>query len=503
MSGFRRRFATIVFLWAAGPVAAAGQKADLKPKVDALVQPLLESETAVGLAIGLVDGGKTHTFGYGKVSAASGKTPDERTVFEIGSVTKTFTSLALADMVRRKLVALDDPVGKWLPPSVKMPQRGDRPITLADLATHTSGLPRLPRNLIPQITRNPDNPYAAYTVQQLYEALPTCPLENAPGARYAYSNLGAGLLGHVLARRDGVGYEELIKTRICRPLGMEETQIALSGPLEARFAQGHNIDGIPVAAWDIPTLAGAGALRSTVHDMLLWVSANLGLRPSPLAEAIETTHVPRHDASFAPQRIALGWHFNPKIAVHWHNGQTGGFHSYVAFHKERKIGVVVLSNTATGTVDRLGDQILVLLLGKPVEPLKLRKPARLEPGVLDRYVGQFELLPGQVFSVTREGDRLMVQLTGQPGLRVVAESETEFFYRVVDARITFVKDDDGKFNKLILHQHGLALPAYRGGMAVSLGKWFLKTLRGDSVGAAKTTPPGRAAKGDGPRDPSR
>jgi CubicO group peptidase (beta-lactamase class C family) len=326
-------------------------------------------------------------------------------------------------------------------------------------------------------------------------------------------------LGHVLARRAGVSYEELIKTRICLPLGMKETQIALSGPLRTRFAQGHDVDGNPVSAWDLPTLAGAGALRSDVHDLLLFVAANVGVGPSnktgtgsepaargaektgrreapvpvllPLARAIETTHVPRHEVAKPSLSMALGWHLNPKERIHWHNGQTGGCHSFVAFQKERKIGVVVLSNSATGTVDQLGNQLLRLLLGLPVEPLKLKKPVPLDPKALDQYVGKYEMLPGQVFTVTRQGDRLMVQLTGQPGFRVYPESQTEFFYRVVDARITFVRDADGKVNKLVLHQNGLDLPAYRGGMVKHLGQQVLKALgsAGKKTDATKDAKP--------------
>ncbi|MGQ9574255.1 MAG: serine hydrolase [Thermoguttaceae bacterium] len=473
---------TAVICCAAASLGAAGDEPDLKPKVDALVQPLLESETVVGLAIGLTQRGQKSTFGYGKISAATDKTPDERTLFEIGSVTKVFTALALADMVQEKLVALDDPVSKWLPESVEVPRRGPREITLLDLATHTSGLPRLPRNLVLQALRNPEDPYAGYTLEQLYEGLAACRLASDPGTRYAYSNLGMGLLGHVLARREGASYEELILKRICRPLEMHETRITLAGPLKDRFAQGHNLDGMPVPAWQIPTVSGAGAFRSTVHDLLLFVEANLGLRAGRLAKAMEMTHLPRHQTISPPGRIALGWHIGPD-GVYWHNGQTGGFHSMVAFDRQRQIGVVVLSNTGTGVVDALADQLMRHLSGKPVEPLKLPKPLRLDPAILDQYAGDYELLPGFVLRVTCQKDKLWVQATGQPRFRVYPESETRFFYRVVDARITFVRDADGKVNRLILHQHGLDLPAFRGGIASSLVKWLREALRQSAAGA--------------------
>ena len=366
---------TLAVLGAPRPETPPGRQADLKPKVDALAQPLVDSRTVSGLAIGLIDGGKTYTFGYGRVSDASNRTPDGRTVFEIGSVTKVFTSLALADMVRDKMLALNDPVNRWLPETAKLPDREGHAITLLHLATHTSGLPRLPENLLPQVAAHPENPYAAYTVQQLYDVLPKCRLESTPGTRYSYSNFGAGLLGQVLGRRSGVSYEEVVLGRVCRPLGMNETRIALPRSLRARLAQGHDAAGRAVPPWDIPTLAGGGALRSTVADLLVFLDANLALRPNPLAEAIAMTHVPRHQTPQPHLAMALGWHFNPQEKVYWHNGQTGGYHSFVAFQNERKVGVVVLCNTASGTVDQLGNQLLRLLLGKPVEPLKLKPPA--------------------------------------------------------------------------------------------------------------------------------
>ena len=196
------------------------------------------------------------------------------TIFEIGSATKVFTSLLLADMVQRGEVALNDPVAKFLPAGVSVPERNGRQITLVDLATHTSGLPRLPANLNP---KDPNNPYADYTPEQLYQFLSSYQLPRDIGAQYEYSNLGGGLLGFALARRAGMSYEALVKSRICDPLGMKDTGITLTPEMKARFAVGHDQGLARVENWDLPTLAGAGALRSTANDLLAFVSANIGL----------------------------------------------------------------------------------------------------------------------------------------------------------------------------------------------------------------------------------
>jgi len=480
--------ATLLSLLLPPALGTAENIAELKPQVDRLVQPLVDSGTVVGLVVGLNRQGETAAWGYGKAACNADRAPDGRTLFEIGSVTKVFTALALADMVDKKEVRLEDPVAALLPESVKVPMRDDRPVRLVDLATHTSGLARVPPNLLPQIAKNPDNPFAAYTIEQLHEALSSGSLATTPGARYAYSNWGMGLLGHALARRAGTTYEELIDQRICKPLGLTDTRITLSEPLRERFAQGHDVDGRPLSAWDFPTLPGAGALRSTADDLLRLVSANLGLDPCPLAPAIELSHQPRHEFAKDAEGIALGWHLHVKEQIYWHNGQTGGFHSFVGFQKANKTGVVVLSNTAGGITDQLALQLLKLLRGQPVEPIKVRMPVRLDPASLDRYVGNYEAYPGLSLNVFRDGDRLLVQLTHQPAFGIYAESETEFYYRAVDARITFVKHEDGTFHKLVIHQNGIDLPAWKGGIAFQLGKGLLKALSGPKKPEEKESP---------------
>ncbi len=208
--------------------------ADLRVLLRARVEASHGSE---GIVVGIVDAHGPRIISYGHAEGASGRAVDGDTVYEIGSITKVFTSVILADMVGHGEVKLDDPAAKFLPSSVKMPSRKGREITLVDLATHTSGLPSLPDNFSPA---NAQNPYADYTVAQLYEFLSSYKLTNDIGANYDYSNLGGGLLGHVLALRAGVSYEALVEARICRPLGLTDTVITLTPELRARLAQGHD-----------------------------------------------------------------------------------------------------------------------------------------------------------------------------------------------------------------------------------------------------------------------
>lgn len=468
---------------------AAGASADLecpdlKAQVDALVRPVIESGTAVGMVVGIVDGRHTAIFGYGRLSPECPQKPDGHTLFEIGSVTKVFTGILLADAVQRKEVALDDPLTKHLPPQVKVPQWEGRAVTLLDLATHTSGLPRLPPNLLPHIAKYPSNPYAHYTVEEMYEALGALRLESRPGTRYHYSNFGMGVLGHVLARRAGKDYESLVLERVCRPLGLEDTCISLSPAQRQRLSPGHDIDGQVLPGWDFPSLPGAGALRSTAEDLVRLVSAHLGQRPTPLQPVLDAALVPKRDIG-PGQKMALGWHINTQSEIHWHNGQTGGYHSYVAFCKPKKMGVVVLSNTAGGIGDVLGMKLLKMLAGEKVAPPPVRTPVRLAPEKLDRYVGVYEIMPGFSITVFRQGDRLWAQATNQPRLGIYPASETRFFYRAVQAELEFVIQPHGRIEKLILHQHGLRLPGWRGGLAAQALRKAIEALRRDTgkVGA--------------------
>ena len=332
------------------------------PAVEPIVAELLvrHARRHIGVAVGMIRGEGTWVMGSGKArSAGPPSPPDAHTIFEIGSVTKVFTATLLAAMVEDGLVALDDPVQRYLPPGVELPVRG-RPITLADLASHTAGLPRLPHGFILRSMRHRRNPYSWLTVDDLHAGLPSTRLRREPGGPPRYSNLGYGLLGHVLAVRAGRGYEQLVQERICRPLELEDTHVAVPAAARERCAQGHSRRGRPVPRWDLPVLAGAGALRSTVADLLRFLRLQLGEGEPTLGRAAALTHAPRarHRRGLA---VGLGWTRLPLLGTEhellFHNGGTGGFRSFAGFVPATRSAVVVLSNSAR-SVDALGFRIL-------------------------------------------------------------------------------------------------------------------------------------------------
>jgi CubicO group peptidase (beta-lactamase class C family) len=406
-----------------------------------------------GIVVGVIDANGRRIVAYGSLAKNDNRRLSGDTVFEIGSMTKVFTSLLLMDMARRGELAVSDPVSKFLPESVKVPERSGRKITLADLSTQSSGLPRLPTNLAP---KDQANPYADYSVQQLYDFLSGYQLTRDIGAQYEYSNLGVGLLGHALSLRAGMSYEELVRKRICDPLGMANTRVTLTTEMKARLAVGHSGSLTPVANWDLPTLAGAGALRSTANDMLVFLAANLGYVKTPLAQAMADEVSIRRPVG-GDMEIAYGWHVQNKdgSSIIWHNGGTGGYRTYMGFDPKARAGVVVLSNISTPAgPDDIGRHLLnasypLMKVDAPVE----HKEITLDAKVFDRYVGTYQMDRYALMNMSREGERYYTQLTGQPKFEVFPESERKFFLKVVDAQLTFDLDPQGAATRVTLRQN--------------------------------------------------
>ena len=321
----------------------------------------------VGLVVGVVDASGRVAVGFGRValgdSGAAAGVPDARTRFEIGSVTQTVTGLLLADAVRRGEGTLDTPVSALLPDTLALDPRLAA-TTLADLSSHRAGLPRLPTNMgSPSTGLDLRNPYAHYDVPRLYAFIEALRPGSGPGAgldttrAFAYSNVGAGLLGHLLARRAGMSYDALVRARVAGPLGLADTYTG-PGVDAAREATGYTAQRAAASPWTFTdALAGAGALRSTADDLLSMLAAYLGLTPSALADAMQAAATPRADATRG-RRIGLGWMSGGGDGrLRWHNGGTGGFTAFVGFDTVARRGVVVLSN-ASVPVDALGMHLL-------------------------------------------------------------------------------------------------------------------------------------------------
>ncbi len=453
MTKFHRILLFVFLLIISQQFVFAGQEVPSKSEIEQILQERVDKyQQTVGIVVGIVDKEGSEIYSYGKFRNDTNRRPDGDTLFEIGSITKVFTSILLADMAENGEVNLDDPIAKYLPEYVKVPVRNDKEITFENLATHTSALPRLPSNLK---IANMDNPYADYTVEQMYEFLSGYSLTRDIGKEYEYSNFGAGLLGHTLSLINGTDYETLVTTRICKPLKMDSTVITFSDELKKRLAAGHNMGLEEVSNWDIPTMAGAGAIRSTANDMLKFVAANLGLKKSNLLPVMHKTHMARVDTTVPDMKIGLAWHIfhSHDKKILWHNGGTGGYRSFTGFDPERRIGVVVLSNSSND-IDDIGMHLL-----DPEAPLKKLSPPRKEVAisteVFKDYTGEYELAPEVISTISIKDDKLFAQPTGQPVFRLYPESESKFFIKEADAQVSFVRNSEGEVTHLILHQMGV------------------------------------------------
>lgn len=339
---------TVMVLSSASAVAHAAA-----PATDAEIMAMIKTRVEVdqagtGIVVGIIDAQGSRVLAYGKLSEG-GAPVDADSVYEIGSITKVFTATLLSDMARRGEVGLDDPAARYLP--VKLPAVGERRITLADLSSQLSGIPGIPSNLAP---KDDNNPFADYTVPQLYEFVSGFTPTRASGEKYEYSNAGVGLLGHILTLRAKTDYETLVRQRITGPLRMNNTAIVLTPAMRQHLAIGYGMPGMPAANWDMPVLAGMGALRSSTADMLKFVGANMGLSQSPLYGAMQATHQARHAIEGKPgQSVALGWHVLEQNGsrIVWHNGGTAGYRTYIGFDEVTRRGVVLMSNSHMGSDD--------------------------------------------------------------------------------------------------------------------------------------------------------
>jgi serine-type D-Ala-D-Ala carboxypeptidase/endopeptidase len=302
---------------------------------DMLVQRIDVRHKSDAIVVGVITKNAREIVSYGHFDPDDQRVPDGDTAYEIGSVTKVFTALLLADMVEKGEVKLSDPISKYLPESIHAPTRNGKQITLLDLATHYSGLPSMPNDFL-----------IGYSVAQMYAFLNRYQLTRDPGSKYEYSNFGVGLLGQLLALRAGTDYDTLLRARVTGPLGMDRTAVHPTKEMEGNLAPGHNFFNMKKAAiWDSPAFEAAGYIRSTANDLLFFLAANMDIIHTPLQPAIKKMLSVQRSAAPAV-KVALGWHIqHGGDDVVCHSGLVNGYYTFVGFDPHRKVGVLVLSNS--------------------------------------------------------------------------------------------------------------------------------------------------------------
>jgi serine-type D-Ala-D-Ala carboxypeptidase/endopeptidase len=368
---------------------------DIKPALDCLLAPALDDgvlapETGGGLVIGILDHGVQNIYCYG--------TAKPNSIFEIGSITKVVTGLALAQMAIQKKVDLEEPVRELLPAGA-VPKPNTPEITLLDLVTQNSGLPRLPGNLQSGLLlrlirrRVLANPYVEYDTAKLLSYIHKHGLAKPARTRFAYSNLGFGLLGFALAQRAGLSFEDLIRSQVTLPLGLADTVIQLSPEQRTQFIPGHNIRHKLAQPWDFhDAMAGCGALHSTAPDLLRFLDVNLHPEKctcdprtpadssrNTLPAALALSQEPRADA-IGLLKIAFAWLYQPGTGDFWHNGGTGGYSAQVAFNRKQDLAIVVLYNRLDlNPLRPRKPRFTDLVYADVLRLLSGRKPVAVEP----------------------------------------------------------------------------------------------------------------------------
>lgn len=437
------------------PLCFLGSSALAAPTLDDAVRQRAEELTRSGMhasiIIAVIDGKHSAVYGFGSVHAGKNAKPGADTVYQIGSVTKTMTALLLADAVVEGKVTLAEPVATLLP-GYTVPAFDGKTISVLDLATHYSALPRLPDNFAP---KDPANPYADYTDAKQRQFLAAYQLPRAPGSTFDYSNIGYAVLGTALAAQAGSSYEALLQSRIAVPLGMRSTSNTPTHGMLARLAPGHLLTGEPTPAWDLNVVAPAGGVYSSARDMVAYLQAYMFKPLRPYALAIKPQ---RSLAPDSATKIGLAWLLEQQQgqSYAWHSGQTGGYTSYAAFTTDGKRGVVVLTNTAR-TVDALG--LSALLPGTPLPPLKKPQAAiELPRATLAQYVADYVLehSPEEHFTLTVSQGKhgLEAAGTGVGSAPLFASAKDQFFFRAIEAELAFTRDATGKIVSAVLKQGG-------------------------------------------------
>jgi CubicO group peptidase (beta-lactamase class C family) len=327
---------------------------ELDKKVEAIVQPFMFETKTVALSIGVLKDGKTYFYNYGETKKGNGQIPSSKNLYEIGSITKTFTGILLAKAVTENKIKLNDPVNKYLPKNIPVIKFGDDTLKIVHLANHTSGLPPLPDNFD---TTDLTNPYRNYDEKKLLEYLKHASLSRKPGQKFEYCNLAVGLLGYILHGVNKMPFEKMVTTFISSKAGMTDTREFLTKKDSISFMQGYDESIALQSQWDFKILTAAGSLRSNTEDMLKYAALNLNALNDKIQKAIDLSHTATFDAG--QQKIGLNWFIqNWGWGQLWfHGGATGGYRSLLAINPKTTNAIIILSNTAVSN-DEVGVAIL-------------------------------------------------------------------------------------------------------------------------------------------------
>lgn len=421
--------------------AAALAQADRKfpEQAEALLKDYVRDELFTGTVLVARNGKPIFRRGYGAANREWMIPNAIDTRYRIGSITKQFTSAAILRMVDENKLGLDDSINKYLP---GLPARWEQ-ATIRQLLAHTSGIPSHTSSEDADAQLMP----LKHTPQQLIDLLKDVPLNYEHGTKFMYNNMGYVLLGRIIETVSGMSYQDYLEQKLLKPLKLLNSGYDDGREVVGRLAQDYTDGPNDVVKGRLVHMSNAyaaGAMYSTVDDLFAW--QQMLINGNVLSPASQT-------AMFTDggHRYGLGWFIRENLSrkLYEHGGSIGGYSAMLAYYPDDKVTVIILSNYGDEVVSKIGGELARLALGVA----QAHRQVKVDPRLYSRFVGQYQL-GSAILAIASKGDRLFAKLTGQRQLEIVPESNYSYFYKSVDAVVTFESDASGKIKSLTVNQDG-------------------------------------------------
>jgi len=385
--------------------------------------------------------------GYGYSNVEKKSPNNANTIFQIGSVTKQFTSTVILKLAEQGKLSVSDKLNKYFPGFTNADK-----ITIENLLTHTSGI----YNYTNDTAFMQHDVEKAFNEQKLLDMIKDKPPGFEPGSKFSYSNSGYLLLGYIIEKVTGKKYEQVVREQIFVPLDMRNSGFDFTHLSNENKATGYNSLNPPSKSLivDSSVSFSAGAIYSTVEDMYKWNQA-VARGNTLKAASLQNAFTPRLS------KYGLGWGIDSleRKRLISHNGGIHGFLSSNSIIPEDSISITILSNSGSAKMGRVQKDVYAILYSKPYKLPELNKEVAVDTTILKHYVGVYELSPAFKITISLVNGALKAQATNQQQVDLFAKSDSLFFLKVVDAQVEFVNNEKGVVDKLILHQGGQSTPA--------------------------------------------
>lgn len=427
------------------PLILVSQNSFSIQNIDDIIKKEVDNGRSSSIVVGIINHNNQFIICHGNPFDKNEQKANENIIYEIGSITKIFTTIILANMVVKGKLKLSDPVSMYLPDSVKFMEVNGKTITLKHLATHTSGLPRFPQNFIP---KDPQNPYADYTISDIYQFLNNFTVKENKGVG-EYSNIGMALLANILCGVNNINFESLIMENICKPLDMQNTFINTTKEQQEQFATPYIVADKITKHWDFKAIEGAGAIKSNLVDMLKFLNAQLTPDSLSLGKAIKLAHSFQDSTSMRNTSIGLGWFINHQYdeTIIWHNGSTGGFKSFIGFDVKNQRGVIIMSNS-TRNINDIGFHILNHNF--KIKEFKKSEFIKLNLKDFSKYEGFYLMESGDTMHLYSKDNSYFLKAEKQGVFEIYPQKGDIFIFDQLPFKLRFEDTKDNRFHTLIL-----------------------------------------------------